>query len=172
MTEFKDFLEPGEADKPVEERLALRGREPVPEFGAAEPLYLRVERLAENGRNPLPAGLGYPGSDGMSTNRGRFSLPEDVLWPKRLHWKVVFAACGEVVACRFASDTGTEYQLEAVHDPTVADPAKELPENYAHSLVCTRVPPNAKHVQPSQAAKKRARQHLAKLFVAAASEPR
>lgn len=109
---------------------------------------MRVQQLTADGQRPLPAELGYPGTDGMSTNRERFSIPSDVLWPHHPTWGVVAAQHASIEECRFASGDGQQkYALLARHDPTVGNVEKNLPENYAHSLVCTTKPPSVEHVE-------------------------
>lgn len=78
---------------------------------------------------------------------------------------MTFASCGAIVSLVFESGDGRRFKLAPVHKPTEKDLPGKLPENYAHSLVCTIQPPEDHHVKPSAAARKHARLLLAGVFV-------
>lgn len=111
------------------DRLAINGRFADPTFEPTELLYIRFEKH-ENDR-VLHSQLGYPGTDGMSLNRGRYSEPEDVLWP---NWATLGVA--EVAVARLPSTelsgSDEEFGLEPRHTPWT-----EPPENYAHTSYVT-----------------------------------
>lgn len=162
--ESETSLDEVEASLPVEERLRIRGRTPEPEFDDAELLYHRVKRLAQDGVHPLPKDIGYPGSDGMSVNRGRFSKPEDVLWPHHSTWNAVEVSCGEVRGVEEVSGDDRTFGLDAKHSPVQADQTRDEPENYAHSLVITLQGDSFQHEPPTDSVRRRVRNRLAALL--------
>ena len=135
-----------EAALPPLVRLATRGRSLDPSFDSTERLFLRFSSMTEDGY-VAAASVGYPGSDGLSCNRERYSLPEDVLFPAWPDHGIAAIDVERVLGF---------YNLDVRHDP--------LPENYAHALVITVCLPEATHVQPTQAVKKKARLEVSRLL--------
>lgn len=85
MDESVSFLDDKERSKSPQERLRWRGRIRDDHFPVEEEIYVRVEAIAADREHVCPFAIEslYPGSDGVSVNRSRFSLPTDVLFP---HW--------------------------------------------------------------------------------------
>lgn len=161
--ESSSFLDPAEAELSVRDRLSLRGRAPDGNFFDEERLFLRVEHLTADEQHVLPAELEliYPGSDGMSCNREKYSLPRDVCWPHWLKHHVAWISHGIVTKLSFESGDKRVYVLHPRHDPAPAHEPKQIPENYAHTLVCTMRTPHTTHEKPSAAVRKKARLDLA-----------
>lgn len=161
------LLNQDEAVLAPKDRLAIRGRPIDPFFADAEELFLRFEEATSDGTRIAPASMSvsYPGSDGMSVNREKYSQPTDVLWPHWLDLGLASVAVGKVTKLVFeAGDKGRTYAMATEHEPAPAIRSKRLPENYAHSLVKTVCPPEPFHRTPSKKVKKEARLELAKVF--------
>ncbi|MCC6466435.1 MAG: hypothetical protein IT463_13935 [Planctomycetes bacterium] len=139
------------------ERLKHRNRTINPNFDAEEWLFAAFKRFGEQGGGRIGVYMDdltyqgtsypYPGSDGMSLNRAKFSLASDVL----------VSTASDVLRCvagiqaqdlpkdfRPLSDpTGSVWSLKPKHKPTAMTKRKkdgvELPENFAHSILMHHV---------------------------------
>ncbi len=161
---FNTSSNPEIVDQPPGKRLACNGRCADQLFSPDEPLYIRIQSVTQDGSVPGSA-IRYPGSDGMSLNRGKYSLPGDVLYPNPewLLWGVASIKKGLVPPDTSFSSSPKLFHLHVKHDP-LAPPA-DLLDNFAHSLITTHAEPaRSTHVQPSKAVKKGVRQRLAQLF--------
>ena len=108
--------------------LFRQGRPVVPQFEVDEALYRRYDPRHRQGHRLLPAALSpFP----LSVNRGgRFSRPEDVLFPDKFDWGIASFKVKDVPEW-LAPDSGEpdRYDFRLRHTP------KE--DNYAHSEVCS-----------------------------------
>ena len=109
-------------------RLLRAGRAIEPLFAPKERLYLRCrpEMIGEND-HVLPASIRC---NGQSCNRGKFSEPDDVLYPDWLDWGVAELFVKDIPAvppvdCMDISPHKYEFAVE--HIP--------LEENYSHSEI-------------------------------------
>lgn len=148
---------------PVDERLALRGRATDSAFAANEKLYIRVA-FTEDDVVPVSAMKSlYPGSDGMSTNRCKYSLPADVLYPSWSDQQVFGVEVGALPR-ELEDGSGRSYRVECRHDP-VGPPDLSF-ENYAHSLIVTlREDVEVPGRRVAKAIKTRVRHELARKLV-------
>lgn len=115
--------------------MAFNGRQVDPEFLPDEFLYLRI--YSAEGERPSAATMScYPGSDGMSVNRSKYSEPRDVLWPNHPQLGVARISIQQLAECRCEQEQRKEetrvFTLRPEHDPE-----RGPPENFAHTLVIT-----------------------------------
>ena len=100
----------------------------VPQFEPGEHLYRRYDPLHHRrGDRLLPAALqSFP----LSVNRGRFSQPEDVLFPDNFGWGIASFKVMDVPEW-LAPESGEpdRYDFRVTHAPEE--------DNYAHSEVCS-----------------------------------
>lgn len=120
---------------PPNERLRFAGRSVDPKFEPNEDLFLRFMQMTES-RRPDPLAIPFPGSDGMSVNRGKYSLPEDARYPVWLnHGVAAFDVSG--LPEDVASGDRRLFCCRVRHDPqnVYLKAYDRRFENYAHSLV-------------------------------------
>lgn len=149
---------------PPADRLALhregKERPIVEEFRPAEELYRAVFPGDDIEDTPLGKRIGiasieWPGTDGVSLNRGLFSLPSDVRFTLQndlLGWAA--CTCAFLPACldgvKVENNSPRDLRMSPVHKPQESMASKRagqtLPENYAHTLLVTFVDSEAKKI--------------------------
>jgi len=130
------------------------GRVTDPKFVDSEKLYLRItpDHLGKESKI-LPSGVRFPV---QSVNRGKFSLPADVILPnadpKSKGWYLLGVAVLRVGDLPTIEDgQGKPYKFVVQHSPDF--------DNYAHSELLAQVAGQQKAT--SQAVKKKYRLHVA-----------
>ncbi|NJK89157.1 MAG: hypothetical protein HC923_06945 [Myxococcales bacterium] len=137
----------------------------VEHFEDSELLFHRVKNVTLDGRNVPPTEIGYPGSNGMSVNRERFSLPEDVLWPDCSTWGIAALSCADIRSVMEESGDGRRrFTLAPRHDPLEASMELDQRENYAHSLIITLEDGRHDHTPPTNSVKKKIRFEIARFL--------
>lgn len=132
--------------------LKQNGRPEDPNFEPAEKLFRRYK--SEHYVGGEFSNIGLPFSTPPSTNRQKYSLPEDVLFSETgqfLSWGVLSFMVQDLPS-HFSVE-----QMSYIFFPKHAP----LENNYAHSEVwCDRLPRTGTHVVPSKQAKKLFRAYL------------
>ena len=113
----------------IPDRLVTNSRGAVQDFSQQEErLFIRFNELKAVGGNLYPASIGFPN---FSTNRERFSEPEDVLlanYPNYLNWGIA-AFRIEDIPGDISTSEETTYSFVPLHDPE--------PYNYSHTEMRT-----------------------------------
>ena len=118
----------------IPDRLRSNGRQPDPIFEDNECLYFRcsVDQIDENGI--LQDAIKFPN---WSTNRAKYSEPEDVLLPKFSNWGIAQFRIIDIPKS-LQSEGGITCQFRPIHDPvSLSVEDGDTYENYAHTEVRT-----------------------------------
>ena len=107
----------------IPDQLRTGDRAPDNQFGQDELLFVRCLSDQVDGEHLLPAGIKFPD---WSTNRERYSEPQDVLLPNFERWGIAGFKVSAVPA-RLQTGESKEYTFAAIHEP--------VPDNYAHTEV-------------------------------------
>jgi hypothetical protein len=112
--------------------LLWNGRSIEPVFEPDELLFYRVQGFDPEGMVNVDDIL-FPNT---SINRGRFSLPQHVLWsryPKYTHWKVAQFRVQDIPEKVEQPNSTRVFNFKAVHDPLIKTDLDA--ENYAHTEI-------------------------------------
>lgn len=116
----------------IPDRLRVSGRQPDPIFDAGEFLYVRCKDDQVDGLQLKPAAIKFPN---WSTNRSKYSEPEDVLLPSFSDWRVAKFKVGHIPKS-LQEGQSKVFSFRPVHDPVHAPlNPEDPPENYAHTEV-------------------------------------
>lgn len=105
----------------------MGGRQPDNVFAPDESLFYRVKEIDERGKIGSPGVVLCPNT---SVNRGKYSKPIHVLWPRFFDWHVLEMSVSDIPPELQHPLDLRRFQFEIVHAPEL-----EPIENYAHSEI-------------------------------------
>jgi hypothetical protein len=126
-----------------------------PYFLPDENLYLRVNPDHANPDPQLKAMLGSVNFPNFSVNRGKYSVPEDVLKPKPTWWIVSFQV--KDIPTNLKTEDGRNFQFAPVHLPE--------PDNDAHSEVRSNLEGELQMSEPPKSLRLKFREELRQKLV-------